>query len=290
MGFGDLNEIEKLIEKLKVNDHIKVQFLLHVDFEKIINLGEKAVNYLIQLYKKDLEITKWSTIYALQILCRIGGSKATQTLIDFFKKFSYSKEYEDVFLEVAEYMGRENHSSNLCVDTILKNMAQLEEKDVMWDFISYATEGGLRDERLFSLFLNGLDSGDNDVVLTSVLCLGDYADERAVPKLAELLKKFAQDYYEKGTFSIVVPNILGALQQCTTLSNYRKILLQNPWVVEEYINKLKEYVDKSSAEIMKVYSKKTVENEKLDQLAFEFKFVVNGYSKHLGLTDEREEA
>lgn len=283
-----MNEIEKLIEELKVNDHIKVQFLSYVDFEKIISLGEKAVDYLIQLYKKDPEITKWSTIYALQILCRIGGSKATQTLIDFFKKFSHSKEHEDVFLEVAEYMGHENHSSNLCVDTILKNMVQLKEKDVMWEFISYATEGGLRDERLFSLFLNGLDSKDNNVVLASVLCLGDYADKRAVPKLAELLKKFAQDYYEKGTFSTVVPNILEALQMCTTSSNYRKILLQNPWVVEEYINLLKEHVDKSSAEIMKVYSKKTVENEKLDQLASEFKSTVNTYSKRLGLIDERK--
>ena len=267
MGFTMSEDISKLIESLKVNDHIKVQFLSDVKFDKIISMGEKAVDPLICLVKQDPDLTRWSTIYALQILCRIGGSKATRILLDFFKKYDESDIYRDIFVEVSEYMARENHSSNLCVDTILEYVEKFGEDNFIWDFLGYATEGGLRDERLFSLFLSGLKSKNEDVVLTAVLCLGEYADNRAVPRLAELLKKFSHSH--KGDFPWVVPNILDSIQNCTTLFTYREILSENPWIVKFYTDQMTEKISEIGARIQNIYSRKPLKNEELDRLAFE---------------------
>lgn len=279
-------KINKLIEELKINDDISVKLFHDVEFEKLISLGERAVDPLIDLFEQDPKVTKWSTVYALEILCRIGGPKATDALLRFFRYYNESpEEYGNTIYEISEYMANENHSPRLSVNTILRYLQETENRKAVWDFLLCATEGGLRDERLFSLFLEGLDSEDSDIVTVSVLALGDYGDKRAVPSLSKLLERCPlPNEVPKGARS-AMPDVLQSLRLCVNLSEYRKILTKNPSIVRFYTNLITDQAKEIKAKIYNLYSKAHVRNKELNKLTFHLETIFLSAVK-LGLYDD----
>jgi len=289
--------VGKLVNTLKINDAEKCDIYemfwgvharkLEHAMDELISLGEEAVSILTGLCEVDPQVTKWSTVYALRVLIQIGGPKATRALLEL-----YQRTPARLFERIRYSMEREK-SSRLDADTITKYLYETEteeSKKGAWEFLEYATRGGLRDEQLFSLLLEGLNSEDDDIVDTSVRALEVYGDKRAVSSLSLLLEKIPHPDEDYDGFLDMSGGILDALVRCASLSEYRKILADNPMIVKSYTAVVKDYVDDTLADIPNAYSRASTSDQdrdrSVDKLGRDLLEYIWAYGEYLGLYDE----
>lgn len=140
------------------------------------------------------------------------------------------------------------------------------------------------------MLVEGLESSDDDVILTSVLALGDYGDRSAIPQLVKLLEQCPlQEELPKGKFRSMMSDILDAIIVLTTLDEYRDILAKNQRIIESYVNALKKWINDITRETKKAYLKKrkAERNSELDKMARDLRRAAKFHGEYLGLFERR---